>query len=344
VKIALDATYSIDKHPSGIAIYSREILQGLAEAHPEDSFIHCYRTKQYGQASRPVRPNVENHSLLPLLGGMFARPQIFHALNQRVDRRLGKKVVATFHDLFVLTGDYSTPDFRRRFAKQARIAERNADLIIAVSQFTANQVQELLGVEATRIRVIPHGAYAPGAPARAEEKMVLSVGAIQLRKNTARLVEAFEKLPADWELVLAGAPTGYGAESILARIQTSSAQKRIRVAGYVSAAELQRLYARAAIFAFPSLDEGFGIPVLEAMAHGVPVVTSSRSALPEVAGNAALLVDPTNLDAIAAALIDLANSAERRQELSAAGRTRAELFTWRRAVDQTYAVYQELLR
>jgi glycosyltransferase involved in cell wall biosynthesis len=344
MRIALDATYSIDKHPSGIAIYSREILNGLADAYPEDSFIHCYRAKQYGQASRPVRPNVENHSLLPLLGGMFARPGIFHALNQRVDSRLGKKVVATFHDLFVLTGDYSTPDFRRRFAKQARIAERNADLIIAVSQFTAKQVEELLGVDAKRIRVIPHGAYAPSAAARVEKKMVLSVGAIQLRKNTARLVEAFEKLPEDWKLVLAGAVTGYGAESILERIQASPAQKRICVAGYVSAEELQRLYARAAIFAFPSLDEGFGIPVLEAMAHGVPVVTSNCSALPEVAGEAALLVDPKNVDAIAAALMDLASSAERRQKLSEAGRMRAELFKWRRAVDQTYGVYQELLR
>jgi glycosyltransferase involved in cell wall biosynthesis len=174
--------------------------------------------------------------------------------------------------------------------------------------------------------------------------MVLSVGAIQLRTNTARLVEAFEKLPEDWKLVLAGAVTGYGAESILERIQASPAQKRICVAGYVSAEELQRLYARAAIFAFPSLDEGFGIPVLEAMAHGVPVVTSNCSALPEVAGEAALLVDPKNVDAIAAALMDLASSAERRQKLSEAGRMRAELFKWRRAVDQTYGVYQELLR
>lgn len=342
MKIALDATYSIDKHPSGIAVYSLEILRGLAAAHPGDSFLHCYRAKQYRQAPRLTLPNVDTHTLLPILGGRFARPDVFHALNQRVDRRLGRKVVATFHDLFVMTGDYSTPDFRRRFAKQALAAERNSDMIIAVSQFTANQVHDLLGVGRARIRVIPHGARPPLPLPRREEKMILSVGAIQLRKNTARLVEAFEALPKDWTLVLAGAPTGYGAETILARIQTSPARERISLAGYVSSEELEQLYARAAIFAFPSLDEGFGMPVLDAMAHGVPVVTSNRSALPEVAGAAALLVDPASVDQIAAALLDLANSADLRSALSTAGLTRAKSFSWQRSVSETYAVYREL--
>jgi glycosyltransferase involved in cell wall biosynthesis len=343
VRIALDATYSVDKQPTGIAVYSREILHGLATAHPQDSFFHCYRPPQYRQSPRGNWPNVETNTLLPLLGGFFSRPDVFHALNQRVDRRLGRKVVATFHDLFVMTGEYSSADFRRRFAKQARIAERNSDMIIAVSQFTADQVHQLLGVERSRIRVIAHGVHPPRLATRVEEKMVLTVGAIQLRKNTARLVEAFEALPPDWTLVLAGAPTGYGAEQILARIENSGAKQRIQVAGYVSPEELERLYARAAIFAFPSLDEGFGIPVLEAMAHGVPAITSNCSALPEVAGGAALLVDPKNVDEIAAALLELAANSERRDWLKNAGHARAESFSWQRAVSDTYAVYQELL-
>jgi len=343
VRIALDATYSVDKHPSGIAVYSREILDGLAAAHREDSFFHCYRAKQYRQAPRKNPPNVETHTLLPLLGGAFARPDVFHALNQRVDRRLGRRVVSTFHDLFVLTGEYSSADFRRRFAKQARLAERNSDMIIAVSQFTANQVHELLGVERSRIRVVGHGVHPPLLATRAEEKMVLAVGAIQLRKNTARLVEAFEALPQEWTLVLAGAASGYGAEQILERIENSRARQRIRVAGYVSPKELEQLYARAAIFAFPSLDEGFGMPVLEAMAHGVPVVTSNCSALPEVAGEAAVLIDPQRVDEIAAALLELAANSERRAMLVRAGKARAESFPWSRAVNGTYAVYRELV-
>ncbi len=336
MRVALDATYSIDKHPSGIAVYSREILNGLAEAHPNDSFLPYYRPKQYRQAPAPRYP------LVPVFSNLFGKPDIFHALNQRVDRRLGRRVVTTFHDLFVLTSEYSTLEFRQRFAKQARIAAQNSDMIIAVSQFTANQVHELLGVEKARIRVVPHGAHMSAPAARPEEKMILTVGAIQLRKNTERLVEAFESLPSDWTLVLAGAASGYGAAQILERIKTSPARDRIRVAGFVSNAELQTLYARAAIFAFPSLDEGFGIPVLEAMANGVPVITSNRSALPEVAGDAAVLVDPLDTSAIAAALSNLVTHPERRAALSQAGRARAALFPWRRAVDETYSVYRSV--
>jgi glycosyltransferase involved in cell wall biosynthesis len=333
VRIALDATYSIDKHPSGIAVYSREILNGLSAAHPENSYIHCYRPKQYRQASPPRR------LLLPFLN----RPQIFHALNQRADHRYGKRTVTTFHDLFVLTNEYSTAAFRRRFAQQARTAARNSDLIIAVSQFTANQVHELLGVDRSRIKVVPHGAHLPAAIARTEEKIILAVGAIQLRKNTARLVEAFESLPSDWQLILAGAASGFGAAPILQRIEASPARARIQVAGYVSNSELENLYARAAIVAFPSLDEGFGIPVLEAMAHGVPVVTSNRSALPEVAGDAAVLIDPTDAAALSRALANLIADSDRRAALSKAGRARAALFPWSRAVEETYAVYRDLL-
>ena len=128
-------------------------------------------------------------------------------------------------------------------------------------------------------------------PPLPRENVILNVGAIQKRKNIARLVAAFETVAPEWRLVLAGSD-GYGAEEIRARIAASPARERIAVLGYVTPEELAGWYARASVFAFPSLDEGFGMPVLEAMAAGVPVVTSNRSALPEVAGDAALLVDP----------------------------------------------------
>jgi glycosyltransferase involved in cell wall biosynthesis len=326
VRIGLDASYSVDKHPSGIAIYSREILDGLAAGHVADRFTHYYRPKQYCLAPAAEKANIQNRRLLPLLGGVFGKSDVFHALNQRVDRRMGRRVVATFHDLFVMTNEYSSAEFRRRFTQQARTAARNSDMIIAVSQFTANQVHDLLGVERSRIRVIVHGTHLPEIhlpeiTGQGKEKMILSVGAIQLRKNTA---------------------SGYGAEAILARIASSRAKERIAVAGYVSDDTLKELYSRAAIFTFPSLDEGFGIPVLEAMAYGLPVVTSNCSALPEVAGDAAVLVDPTRVDEIAGALLDLVNSEERRTRLASAGRARAECFSWQRAVEETYGVYRVL--
>jgi glycosyltransferase involved in cell wall biosynthesis len=352
VRIALDATYSIDPHPSGIAVYSRELLQGLAHAYTQDEFLFCYRPKQWKRASPATLPNVRRRLLQPPLPSFNA--DLFHALNQRVDRRPAKKVVSTFHDLFVMTGEYSSPEFRKRFTEQAGRAARNSDLIIAVSEFTANQVSSLLQFDSSRIRVVPHGVHQPIVKSGSQrENLILFVGALQIRKNVVRLVEAFERLSAhrqdrglggdSWRLVLAGAPSGYQADMILERIEKSICRDRIEIAGYVSPSELETLYSRASIFALPSLDEGFGIPVLEAMVHGVPVVTSSRSALIEVAGNAALLVDPCDVEELECALNRLVNNPELRAELSNLGRARAKCYTWARAVKATYSVYRELV-
>jgi glycosyltransferase involved in cell wall biosynthesis len=174
------------------------------------------------------------------------------------------------------------------------------------------------------------------------ENLVLFVGAIQRRKNVARLVRAFEKMPEGWRLILAGAADGYGAAEELRAVDDSPRRASIDVLGYVSRGALENLYSRARIFAFPSLDEGFGIPVLEAMVHGVPVVTSNASALPEAAGDAALLVDPRDTDALADALRRLAADEALRDDLIRRGLARARQFTWESAVEQTWSVYTSL--
>jgi len=342
VRVALDATYSVDSQPSGIAVYSQNLLHGLTTHYPSDTFIYCYRPKQFFQAASRGLPNASKAILLPALPSF--RAEVFHALNQRVDQRRSRRVVATFHDLFVMTAQYSSQSFRERFTRQAREAAQRSDLLIAVSEFTARQVSDVLNIERARIRVIPHGVAAPAnAPEIAREEIVLFVGALQTRKNVGRLVEAFETLSRPWRLVLAGAPSGYQAEQILDRIKASPARERIEVTGYITREKLNDLFARASIFAFPSLDEGFGIPVLEAMAWGLPVITSNSSALLELGRNAALLVDPLSVQEIAAALSSLAESTSLRETLAAAGKLRAREFTWKRAVEKTYAVYSELL-
>jgi glycosyltransferase involved in cell wall biosynthesis len=263
-----------------------------------------------------------------------------------VDWRPARKVVSTFHDLFVMTAEYSTPEFRDRFTAQARNAAQRSDMIIAVSRFTAEQVHLLLGVERSRIRVIPHGVHLPPQPSQSVRKnVILSVGALQLRKNTARLVEAFERLNRpDWRLVLAGSPVGYGAEEILDKVQRSTARERIDIAGYVTGERLEQLYATAKVFAFVSLDEGFGIPVLEAMAHGVPVLTSDRSALPEICRDAALTVDPLSTDGITSSLEWLIGDEELQDTLRGKGRRRAAEFSWESCVGETYKIYEDLVR
>ena len=343
-KIALDATYSIGEVLSGVGLYSHEILMGLAGAHPEVRFDFCYRPHRYLRAWRAaLPPNARRRVLAEPLGPGGA--DLFHGLNQRLPRIPMRRAIATFHDLFVMTGEYSTPEFRARFTAQARDAAGRADAVIAVSEFTRSQVVSLLGVDPARVHVVHHGTRKfpeQGNAPPGREKVILNVGAIQKRKNIARLVEAFETLGPEWQLVLAGSH-GYGAEEILARIAASPARNRIRVTGYLSPEELAGWYARAAVFAFPSLDEGFGMPLLEAMAAGVPVIASNRSALPEVAGDAALLVDPEDSEALGQALGELSVNGDLCRELARRGIARAQTFTWEKAVRETWDVYRTLL-
>ena len=313
-------------------------MLGLALAHPSKSFGFYYRPNRYLKSFSDRLPaNARRHIL-------YGTPRcgLFHSLNQRLDFT-AKLNVATFHDLFVISGAYSSPEFRARFLQQARGAAERSQAIIAVSRFTASQVETLLHVEPSRIHVIPHGVQIPAERTGTSENVVLTAGVIQRRKNTGRLVKAFEKMPHGWRLVIAGATTGYGAAEELRAVEHSPRRGDIELTGHVSREALNALYARARIFAFPSLDEGFGMPVLEAMAHGVPVITSNVSAMPEVAGDAALLVDPLREDELASALLRLANDEALRGELRQRGLARAHLFPWRSAIDATWDVYQKLL-
>ena len=342
VRIGLDATYSLGGNLSGVGVYSRELICGLAAAHLDTEFLCCYRPHRFLAGLRQALPGNCRRRLLyePLVP---RSAELFHGMNQRLPRARLRRTVSTFHDLFVIAGEYSSPEFRRRFEAQARDAAERSDLIIAVSEFTANQVEQLLKVERSRLRVVHHGVRFPAEEGEAvpREKIVLHTGAIQKRKNVSRLVAAFAALPAGWRLALAGS-CGYGSEEILREIAESPRREDIQVLGYVPDSELARWYGRASIFAFPSLDEGFGMPVLEAMARGVPVLTSNGSALPEVAGDAALLVDPANGDAIAAGLLQLAQDESLREALRVKGRIRAAAFPWEAAVSQTWSVYREL--
>lgn len=342
LRIALDATYSVGSHLSGVGVYSRRILDGLATQHPEAGYVWCYRPHRWLRSFSLVVPRHVSRS--PLFDSWTPRADLYHGLNQRLPAKRSGPIISTFHDLFVMTADYSTPEFRARFAAQARDAASRSDLIIAVSRFTADQVEELLAIPAARIRVVPHGVpfRDPGPPQSERARTILTVGAMQKRKNTLRLVEAFERTPPGWKLVLAGG-TGYESDRIQRRIAESSRSSDISQPGYVSSEELNRLYAEASIFAFPSLDEGFGIPVLEAMAAGAAVLTSHSGALREVAGDAALLVDPLDVNSIVEGLSTLMEVQTLREQLAAAGYERARRFSWEASVEQTWKVYRELL-
>ena len=356
MNVALDATYSLAREPSGVAAYCTNLISALARAAPCDRFHLAYRARQFVRAlGTPLPgPNCRRRLLAECNGfRLRRRVELFHGLNQRLPRcRLGC-AVSTFHDLFVMNGDYSTPEFRARFRSFAREAASRSDHVIAVSQYTADQVAEHMGTASSRIHVVHHGVMPVPRPAegaleafRNERELhgpfLLHVGAIQKRKNVVRLLEAFERLKPKYQLVLAGS-SGYGAEAIMARIGRSPARGRVRVIGYVSDDLLAKLYHAAELLVFPSLEEGFGLPILEAMSAGAPVVTSDCSAMPEVAGGAARLVDPGDTDSIEAGVVEALEDEDLRQTLTRKGRARAAEFDWSKAADETLRVYAKAL-
>ncbi|MBL8177909.1 MAG: glycosyltransferase family 4 protein [Bryobacterales bacterium] len=340
--MAIDATYSLGANLSGVGVYSREVIRAIAAAHPGQRFLWCYRTQRYLRSwQEPMPANCRRRLLFE---SRVPRCALFHGLNQRLPEVGQGRSVVTFHDLFVLTGEYSSAEFRTRFSRQAREAAERADRIICVSAFTATQVRDLLHVPESKLRVVWHGVHCPrslfGDAGR--RPVVLHVGAVQARKNIVRLVEAFETMPSPWRLILAGS-AGYGAEAILKRIESSPARQRIELTGYVDDDRLAELYRTSRMLAFPSLDEGFGIPLLEAMAYGLPALTSNGSALREVAEGAAVLVDPRRTEEISAAMQDLASDEGLRKRLVAAGLEKAKANSWGMAAEKTWAVYEELL-
>jgi glycosyltransferase involved in cell wall biosynthesis len=233
----------------------------------------------------------------------------------------------TVHDLAILRAPQAFPRWHRLYGRAGltRVL-RAADAIVAVSAFTRAETVELAGVPAERIRVVPHGVDAVFTEdgRAADGAYVLAVATLEPRKNLARAVEAARV--AGVELRVVGA-RGWGG---------------IEVEGWVGEipdSELAALYRGARCVVYPSLYEGFGLPVLEAMACGTPVVTSVGTAMEEIAGGAAVLVDPLDVDAIASG-IQLAT--ERRDELVALGRERASMFTWQRAADAVVEIWREL--
>jgi glycosyltransferase involved in cell wall biosynthesis len=233
-----------------------------------------------------------------------------------------------------------------------------ATRVIAISHATAADLERVIGVAPAKVRVVHEGANALPLPTPPQIVAVreqyglprpyaLYVGTLQPRKNLARLITAYEQLRTrgviDFDLVLAGKP-GWLSEAIVTQARQSPHAAQIHLTGYVADGDLPALIAGARLFAFPSLYEGFGLPVLEAQAGGIPVMTARGSSLPEVAGDAALYVDPTDVEAIAQAMLRLSQDETLRQELIAAGHRNVQRFSWEKAAAETLAVLEEAAR
>ncbi|HEV2176664.1 MAG TPA: glycosyltransferase family 1 protein [Terriglobia bacterium] len=364
--IALDATYTLDHEPTGVTAYCRGLIAGLAALQRSHRFLLCYRVSRFGRRRHFLRPGNSHAAPCPTFSTrLFQEPftfwlpwqaKLFHSLNQRPPAFHFEREVVTVFDVLTLTDQsYWAPDFRKKFSTLLIEAVARAARTITLSQHTADRLVELCGVPRDRIRVIPAGVDAPQLTLSVGERvrlradrvgpgneMVLSVGAIQVRKNTLNAVRAVSLLPPRYKLVLAGA-NGYGSEAVDDFIRQERLESRVVRLGYVPAERLPELYEAASVLLFPSFGEGFGFPVLEAMSHGLPVVISNVSSLPELGGDAALYVDPQDPDAMAQQVMRAVEATRLRETLVTRGLARARQFTWRRAAEETCNVYEELL-
>jgi len=281
-----------------------------------------------GRTAALARDLVWYLALLPLHSGI----DVLHCTTYRAPLRSRTPVVITVHDLAVLRYPEMFPAWTRLYGRTSlRPTLRAAARVIAVSEFTKREVVELAGVAEQRVRVVPNAtddAVFTAEGPRADGDYVLALGTLEPRKNLPRLAEATRRLGV--ELRLVGA-SGWG------RVELDGGG--VRWLGRLPDVEVAALYRGALCFAYPSLYEGFGIPVLEAMRCGAPVVTSAGSAMEEVAGPAAELVDPLDSDAIADGI---RRAIDRSAELRAAGLERARLFSWEAAARATADVYREV--
>ena len=363
IRLALDATDGAHPEPTGIGIYARKLIAALARMNqaktdPPTEFLLCFRPGPYFRGAwRQNWPESFRVSLLLDPWLKYPDATLYHGMSQRLPKHSYPAQVVTLHDRYPLVSeDYASAEFRGLMVERIEDAIRRATRIIAVSESVRQRLLWYDALLEPKIRVVLHGVDPPqpatpeevqdfrervlGFPA--DERFFLNVGAIQVRKNISNIALALKQLPG-YRLVLAGGD-GYGADEIHALIRKEGLADRIRVLGHMQPPQLRVLYAAASVLVFPSFEETFGLPIVEAMNYGLPVITADVAATREIAGGAAKLVDPHSVAEIRDAMRQVMEDEETARALVEKGRQRASEFTWEKCAEQTWAVYQEALK
>lgn len=368
MKIGIDLRLVYHRQ-AGISWYALRLLQALAAIDGDNDYILLQHRKQNDPLIEA--PNFEVATLLTPVHSRFEQwplsietgllgldlihsPDFIPPLHNRIP------AVITVHDLaFIHYPNFVTTDAARYYG-QIELAIRRANRIIAVSNSTRADLVKLLGAPESKISVIHEAAdpfYQPIARAEAlrtlqeagitvPEQFILAVGTIEPRKNLGTLLRAYHHLQGDYgvrvPLVFAG-ERGWLFDDILAFVEDSGLEESTIFLGKVDNAVLRALYNLATLLVHPAFYEGFGLPPLEAMACGTPVLCSNAGSLPEVVGDAALLVPPEDVECWTVSIQRLLQDAELREELGAKGRNRAQQFSWKKAAIQTLAVYKQAI-
>jgi glycosyltransferase involved in cell wall biosynthesis len=350
----------------GIPVYIRHLARALPSLDPDREHVHFYRRGHAETLSpgarrvdcwTPAHHRLERFALSAEIAP--SRLDLFHAPDCIPPRWGYRRLVITVHDLgFLRSPETLTADSRRHYASNIRAAVAAADAVIADSRATRADLLERLSVSPDVVTVVPLGVDDVYRPLPAHERTpvlarhgldagyVLFVGTFEPRKNVAGLCEAYaclrRLLPDAPPLVLAG-HRGWLFDATMERVNRLGLGPHVRFLGDVPGGDLPALYGGAAVFALASHHEGFGLPVLEAMACGVPCVVSQRGSLPEVGGGVALEVDPDDPEAIAGAIARLLTDAALRDDVRRRGRERAAAFSWQRTARATLDVYDRVL-
>ncbi len=368
MRIGIDGRYIQDHFP-GIGRYTHNLIQALAKAAPEDSFVLLHNpgvvNTRYDLETLRV-PNTEVVAVdFPTfsLTEQYRLPSFIHHLGLDLFHSpyyikpylLPCPSVVTIYDLIPrLYPQYISPWARGIFEVAIRLATVTSRLVISVSQSAKEDLVRLLGVPPSKVWVTPLGVDTQFHPVNEKavlnlrqkydlsEGYILYLGINKPHKNLVRLVKAFAKVKTGRKLVLAGKedPRYRKVHEVVKRL---SLQERVVFLGQVPEDDLPALYSGAALFVFPSLYEGFGLPLLEAMACGVPVVCSSTSSLPEIAGRAAVMVDPLDVSQLARALKRVLGDSDLRVSMREEGLKQAARFSWERTAKETLAVYRQVL-
>jgi glycosyltransferase involved in cell wall biosynthesis len=366
MRVAIDIRPLLEERRGGVSIYAAETVRALVSRASHD-YVLFSNARGRVPTDVPRESSTVTHRFFRYPNRLFNASLAFlgtptvESLTGDVDAvwlpnlnfvATKKPLAVTVHDLsFVRSPRFFTAKQRlwHRLV-DAKKTLRRADAVIAVSDHTKADVAETFGIPAGRIHVVHPAAdarFAPQSPAdvarvRAAhllpEKFYLFLGALEPRKNVAGIIDAFDRLPGDAHLVIAGG-SGWLNKDVFRRAASSPKAERIRFLGYVDEADKPALYAAALALVYPSFYEGFGMPPLEAMAVGTPVIASHVSSLGEVVGDAGLLVDPYVVGEIADAMAAVAEGARLRAELSRRGRERAKRFSWEESAARLESVF-----
>jgi glycosyltransferase involved in cell wall biosynthesis len=356
-------------HDFGIGTYIRNLLRQLARIDRDTEYVLLCREPDLGIAAqlgpnfRSVREPSPNYSLREQVHVPWVlrreRPDVYHAPHYVLPAAVRCRSVVTIHDCIHLMFPQYLPNRAAYAYARASMwaAARRSDRILTVSEASKRDVLSLFNVKPEKIVVVynaidEHFSATPSEEhvARIREryqldhKFVLYVGNIKPHKNLVRLIEAFSELRRthdDLKLLIIGDEISK-LPALRRAVHRHKLHKYVRFLGYLKDDTLTVLYRLASVFVFPSLYEGFGLPPLEAMASGTPVVTSNVSSLPEVTGDAAVLVDPYDVDSIGNGIRRILDDPQLAEELRIKGLKRAREFSWERSVEKTQRVYREV--